>query len=228
MKDSNEARYTIVVGVDFEQDGIGAVDTALELAEARGGNAEVHLVNVEVDLMPHVAGLEAGVGAFDRDVDKRTKAGLDALEQLATDRAIAYEQRGSPLATESLTAHYRIGQAAQQIVRLAADVDADLIVVGTHGRTGMKRVLLGSVAASVLKLAHCPVFVVRPKDHEGVGELPEIEAACPACVATRKATDGKEWWCQAHSTARRPLAHRYHYSESITRSSPAPWGPSMG
>jgi nucleotide-binding universal stress UspA family protein len=53
------------------------------------------------------------------------------------------------------------GDAAAEIVALAADINADLIVMGTHGRKGVGRLLLGSVAESVLRRAPCPVVTVR-------------------------------------------------------------------
>jgi nucleotide-binding universal stress UspA family protein len=225
---NTQTPYTIVVGVDFEADGDRAVDAALELAETHGGRAAIHIVHVEVNLSPRIAGLESGIDSYEREKGKRVQEALDTLEKRTVERAAALERRGVSLSVEGVTGHYRTGGAAQQIVQLAAEVDADLIVVGTHGRKGVKRVLLGSVAASVLRLARCPVFVVRPKDHEELGDVPEIEPPCPACVAARKASGGEQWWCHKHGTEHRPLAHRYHYFESITRSAPAPWGPSMG
>ncbi len=53
------------------------------------------------------------------------------------------------------------GQPAETIVRVALERNADLIVMGTHGRTGLGRVLLGSVAEKVVRLAPCPVLTVR-------------------------------------------------------------------
>jgi nucleotide-binding universal stress UspA family protein len=57
----------------------------------------------------------------------------------------------------------RQGVPAEQIVRTAARQRADLVVIGTHGRTGFSRLLLGSVAARVVGLASCPVLTVRSK-----------------------------------------------------------------
>ncbi|HZO12023.1 MAG TPA: universal stress protein [Polyangiaceae bacterium] len=228
MTDQHAHPYTIVVGVDFEPDGDRAIDTAIELAEAHGGNASIHLLYVDSELTPRVAGIDAGMAGYRREVDKRREHAFDALDRVSKDRAEALERGGRKLTLEGVTAHFRVGRPPEQIVQLAIDLDADLIVVGTHGRKGVKRVLLGSVAASVLRLARCPVFVVRPKDHEDIGDVPEIEPPCPRCVATRKATAGSEWWCEQHGTQHRPLAHRYHYFESMSRSAPAPWGPSMG
>lgn len=56
------------------------------------------------------------------------------------------------------------GHPAEAIVRVALERAADLIVMGTHGRTGLQHVLLGSVAEKVVRLAHCPVMTVRHTD----------------------------------------------------------------
>ena len=61
------------------------------------------------------------------------------------------------------------GSAAETIVRVAQERDADLIVMGTHGRTGLQHVLLGSVTEKVVRLAPCPVLTVRYSAHEGQG-----------------------------------------------------------
>jgi nucleotide-binding universal stress UspA family protein len=54
-----------------------------------------------------------------------------------------------------------VGEPAEEIVRLARDEAVDLIVMGTHGRSGFRHVLLGSVAETVLRTAPCPVFTVK-------------------------------------------------------------------
>lgn len=77
------------------------------------------------------------------------------------------------------------GDPAQEILRYAARHPIDLIVLGTHGRTGLSRILLGSVAERVLRGARCPVLVVPAASvatapaasHAGVGE--EVEAPPP-------------------------------------------------
>ncbi len=70
------------------------------------------------------------------------------------------------------------GSPAQEIVDYAKHIHADLIIVGTHGRTGVPRLVMGSVAEHVVRAAPCPVLVVRPEEHEFV--LPD-----PVTVATR-------------------------------------------
>jgi nucleotide-binding universal stress UspA family protein len=212
MTETTSHRFTIVVGIDFEADGDRALDTALELAETRPSPAELHVVHV------HYAPVVPAAAA-EPDMRQTT---LDAIEHRCKVRVAELQKRNGSIKTEPIASHFRVGRPAEQIVQLAADLDADLVVVGTHGRKGMKRALLGSVAADVLRIARCPVFVVRPKDHEDLGDVPEIEPPCPDCVTTRKSTGGKEWWCKRHGTERRPLAHRYHYVSSPSHS-PAYW-----
>jgi nucleotide-binding universal stress UspA family protein len=57
------------------------------------------------------------------------------------------------------------GEAAAEILRTADEIGADLIVMGTHGRTGLSRLLIGNVAESVLPKADCPVMVVKAPEH---------------------------------------------------------------
>ncbi len=62
----------------------------------------------------------------------------------------------------------RVGRPDLQIVNAADELDADLILLSTHGRTGLGRVFLGSVAEHVTRYAHCPVLTVREREHEFV------------------------------------------------------------
>jgi nucleotide-binding universal stress UspA family protein len=58
----------------------------------------------------------------------------------------------------------QIGSAASEIVKASKDWPADLVVIGSHGRGGIRRALLGSVAEGVMRQASCPVLVVRGKE----------------------------------------------------------------
>ena len=60
----------------------------------------------------------------------------------------------------------RIGRPASEIAAAAKELDADLIILSTHGHTGLKHMLLGSVTENVVRLAPCPVLVVREEEHE--------------------------------------------------------------
>jgi nucleotide-binding universal stress UspA family protein len=77
---------------------------------------------------------------------------------LPTDPVVPYEH------------HLRLGAAADEIVRLAQELDAGLIVIGTHGRTGLRRVLMGSVAEAVMRRATCPVLTIRAAADTGQEE----------------------------------------------------------
>jgi nucleotide-binding universal stress UspA family protein len=83
-------------------------------------------------------------------------AGMDAMQPLADVKADAGDD-------VSITVVGRSGEPAEEILRYAASHSIGLIVMGTHGRTGVSRVLLGSVAESVLRNASCPVLVVPPR-----------------------------------------------------------------
>jgi nucleotide-binding universal stress UspA family protein len=69
--------------------------------------------------------------------------------------------------------HARIGKPPQEILELAEDVGADLILVGTHGYTGVQRLVMGSTAEQVVRTAGCPVLVVRVKRYNDI-ELPKV------------------------------------------------------
>lgn len=74
---------------------------------------------------------------------------------------------GAPGAGVEITPLFKEGSASLEIVQAAKDLKADLIVVGTHGRMGMSRFLMGSVAQRVSQTAPCPVLIVREKGEEG-------------------------------------------------------------
>jgi len=68
-------------------------------------------------------------------------------------------------ASLSVSPKVGVGKPAEEIVRLAQDEGVDLIVMGTHGRTGLRHVLMGSIAESVMRTAPCPVFTVKVAAH---------------------------------------------------------------
>jgi nucleotide-binding universal stress UspA family protein len=85
---------------------------------------------------------------------------------------------------ESITVDYLLadGVAAEEIVRTAEDRGCDLIVMGTHGRSGLGRLLMGSVAEQVVRKAPCPVLTLKsPVPAAEAEEAPEAEAV-PAAV----------------------------------------------
>jgi nucleotide-binding universal stress UspA family protein len=69
-------------------------------------------------------------------------------------------------------AAYRSGRPFQEITGAARELEADLIILSTHGHTGLRHMILGSTAENVVRYAPCPVLTVRQQEHEFVTELP--------------------------------------------------------
>jgi len=145
----------ILVPVDFSDSGRIVLEYATDIARDRG--AEVVLL--------HVVGIPAvpfdpayGVAADPR-ILVDLKAGAE--RSLATMGEKVEKHPGVTLRTKVLT-----GAPAREIVREAREGGYDLVVVGTHGRTGLRHVFLGSVAENVVRLAPCPVVTVRLKGFE--------------------------------------------------------------
>ena len=129
-------------------------EEALEFALSAYPDARLTAVHVldPVDA-GGATGLEAGdPGSYDEVWTERREA-ADRLLEAAADRA---RERGVSLETERL-----VGSVSNAIVDFADERDVDHIVVGSHGRTGASRVLLGSVAEKVARRAPVPVTIVR-------------------------------------------------------------------
>ncbi|HEX3853407.1 MAG TPA: universal stress protein [Polyangiaceae bacterium] len=210
---NSEKPYVIVVGVDYSAASDLALERAFELAGTHA-QAEVHVVNV--------VQLYGAQALIDYPPDPRGFASISLTD--ATTRIEHYaERRWQAFLAERgeasgvgrftrLASHLRLEAPAQEIAQIAADLEADLIVVGTHGRRGISRLLLGSVAEAVVRLAQCPVLVARPKALPEEG--PKIEPACPRCVETRRASDGAEYWCEQHRS-RHGQRHTYHQGDRV-------------
>jgi len=209
--------YVIVVGIDFEADGEMGLAGAMALASDRD-RAEVHLVFSD-SAQAHANDPRGGQARGEELLGKLEDAARTAHENL---NAIV----GRKVKSITLVSHYRVGPPAKEVVQLAVDLDADLIVVGTHGRRGVSRLVMGSVASTVLKHARCPVFIVRPKDHQNIGEVPEIEAACPKCLEVRAQSQGAQMWCEDHANLRRFRPHHYSYRDN-NPTSKTHWGPAF-
>jgi nucleotide-binding universal stress UspA family protein len=145
----------ILVPVDFSEYGAHALRYGCALAQKFG--ASLHLLNVLEDYYPLVP--EAGMMLGDKD---QYLSGLRA----ATERELAKLPEAAWAPGGEVTRTVIVGTPFVEIVRYAREHDIDLIVVGSHGRTGIAHVLMGSVAERVVRKAPCPVLTVRPGQHE--------------------------------------------------------------
>lgn len=192
----------IVVGYDYSPTSDLALRRGFELASQRK-NAEVHVATVI--LMGDVTGAGiAGVPIYPTISIEDAHKALKARVQSQADEW----RKSTGKSFERLVTHIRSEVPASEIAQLATDLEADIVVVGTHGRRGIQRFLLGSVAEGVVRMAPCEVLVVRPRD--GEAEVPQIEPPCPKCLEERQRTNGAEFWCEQHRE-RHGQRHTYHY-----------------
>lgn len=143
---------TIVAATDFSEASELAVRAAAILAEQN--DAKLFLVHVYVP--PDTTALVIDPGTGQWMAEENTRDALHAqLGALAT--------RLVPSARAVTTAVATSRRAADGLCHYAQHVDADLLVVATHGRTGVGRFLIGSVAEEVVRKASCPVLTLRSK-----------------------------------------------------------------
>jgi nucleotide-binding universal stress UspA family protein len=141
---------TIVAGLDLSDPSDRALDRATAIAKQHG--AQLILVNAQNDDLP--------AGEIDRAV--LTQIGeVTAAVRVAEVRHLS--ERAARIAALGIAVEVvsRIGPSADVIAAVATERGAQLIVIGTHGRTGLSRFLLGSVAAATLRVAPCDVLVCR-------------------------------------------------------------------
>ncbi len=135
---------------DFSPASRPAFRKALELAKA--GGARLLLAHV----LPPLPMVEDAYIAS--NMYQQLLRGYRASDQKQLDRLVHAAEAAGVRAAGILL---EFGEPAERITRLARSGRADVIVMGTHGRTGLTRVLLGSIAARVVATATCPVLTVR-------------------------------------------------------------------
>ena len=146
--------YSMVVGVDFSETGDYALWEAFELARQHSG-AAIHAVYVA-----------EGYGPL---LELRLDHSTTALSAREVERYLCeyVDQRRlsqpEPVDGSRTHCHVRVGDPDDEIVELAKELQADLLVVGTHARHGVRRFFVESIAEEVVKRCPCPVLVVRPK-----------------------------------------------------------------
>ncbi|MEW6349145.1 MAG: universal stress protein [Thermodesulfobacteriota bacterium] len=142
----------IVLCTDFSENSIPAQERAIEYAKIF--DAELVILHVVGMFLPNGPGWQGGVpldlAGVEAHIREACKARLDAMAdriRVETPRVTAVARPGVP--------------PAREVVRFAEEQDADLIIMGTHGWTGFKHLILGSTAENVVRTAKCPVLTVR-------------------------------------------------------------------
>jgi len=143
---------TILVPTDFSEFADHALDYAIALASELG--ARVHVVHALT--IPELGVPELGVALISATMESMVQRGQAALDKLVASRPSA-----------NLATMLRTGDPRSVILEAAQELGADLIVMGTHGRRGVTRALLGSIAEAIVRTAPCPVLTVRRRDPRG-------------------------------------------------------------
>lgn len=138
----------ILVAVDGSAYGLRAVEHVVGLARTNCA-VEAHLLNVQ---LPIESGHVRQFIAREDLEDYYRDGGTTALREATAAMAAA----GVPCVT-----HIAVGHIAETIARYADEMEFDLIVIGTHGRTGLRHAVMGSVATEVIRRATVPVTVVK-------------------------------------------------------------------
>ena len=148
---------TILVPVDFSSFSKKALEYAIAFAGQFG--ASVTLLHV-VEPMVYPENCMSIPSATD-DINGSL---VDAAKKRLDEERLAVEKQGVPVKVMT-----RLGRPYVEITEIARELGIDLIIVATHGHTGLKHVLLGSTAERVVRHAPCPVLTVRNPEHDFIG-----------------------------------------------------------
>ena len=147
---------TILFATDFSENSEYAFNYALAMARKyQALLALIHVINEPVDLrgfyVPHIS--------FETLEEEIEQGARKMMDRFCRTHLRDYEKYESFIVP---------GVPYDEIIKKAGEVDADLIIMGTHGRSGLDHVLFGSTAEKVVRKAPCPVLTVRSGEHEFV------------------------------------------------------------
>lgn len=148
---SEELPKKIIVPLDGSDFSFRAAEYAINLAKLTGG--EILCVHAIVDL-PYIAYMGPGALTVTRYISEAKKQAEEWFSQVKSKAA----KQGIKVTADTI---FNLPSVAESILNYASEQKADLIVIGTRGRSGLKRLVLGSVASAVVAHAGCPVLVVR-------------------------------------------------------------------
>jgi nucleotide-binding universal stress UspA family protein len=140
----------ILVPIDGSECSLNAAKYAIKVAKDE--NAELFCIHVIAGVPYGYASSPPAIDQYFKDIEEKAQSWFDKV------RCMAKNERMPELKTETFT---DVKSVIGSIIDYATSRDVDLIVIGTRGRTGLKRFLMGSVANGVVQHAHCPVLLVR-------------------------------------------------------------------
>lgn len=141
----------ILLAADGSEEATLAARAATDIAEKTGSELHVVLVGLSVSYV--------GMGPVEiADIPAPSQEELTEEAQRLLDAQSKQIEAAGGIVTQ---AHLRVGRPDEEIVALAEELGAGLIVIGSRGLGGIRRALMGSVSDSVIRHAHCPVLVVR-------------------------------------------------------------------
>jgi len=142
----------IVCPIDFSDVSAYAVDFARDLARPFGASLHLlHIVDEAYQYWMAVGPNSVPIGPPPEE-----------LVQAAREGMVNFVNKHFPAGEERPVTHVELGRPFLEIIGYALKVSADLILIGTHGRSGLSHVLLGSVTEKVVRKAECPVLTIRP------------------------------------------------------------------
>jgi nucleotide-binding universal stress UspA family protein len=194
MPVSEPSRPNILVAIDYSDGSTSVVEHALAISQGYRP-CTLHFLHVNQSRVKDDEGQEA--------------QRFELMEWLAA----RLPQADEALADVTVIAHEATGDPWHVIVQMASDLMSDMVVLGTGGRKGLERMMMGSVAEAVSRHCGCSVSVLRKKAHDQ--PFMELEPRCGLCVEARLESKGAVLWCHDH-VARQARRHA-HYGKSISQ-----------
>ena len=175
----------IVVAVDLSDASDAAVLAAVQITRPGDRLMVVHTVQ------------SRRIGELRRLVEENRILEEDPLELRAYFRAVCVGAGVWPEAEP----YFRtcIGAPAEAILQFTVDVEANILICGTHARHGLDRLLHTSVAETLVREARCPVLIAKPRSYAHARKSDRPIPLCPDCATQRAQTGDAGAWCEVHA-----------------------------
>ncbi len=203
IKLESDSLSTIVVATDFSETASLALDRAIEFAIRH--ESEIALVHVMQPDIPPLAAPEMIVipPNYEEMLREACTEGLTKAAQRARERGVRVSQ------------YLEQGRAAKRITACADGLAADLIIIGTRGNTGFKRLLLGSVAEEVVRIADQPVLTVHPGDDRPIEPVRKLLFPTDFSPAADQALAAANLILSGSENAEIILVHTYQIASTV-------------